>query len=1173
MAAAQLATVLNHLRQLAEVRRADALGDAELLARFVARHDEAAFAALLQRHGPMVMGVCRRILRDAHDAEDAFQATFLVLVRKAGSIGKGASLGYWLYEVAYRTALRAKLGAARRRQRERRAQEMTDTDPLTDSGWEELRPLLDEELHRLPEKYREPFVLCYLQGKTHGEAAEQLGWPKGTVSGRLARARDVLRARLARHGVTLTAGLLVTALVRGASAAVPRRLLGATLKAALRFASGRAADGFPSVEAVTLAKGVLQGMSTNKLKLALAVLLTVGLLGGGAVGSSRQAGDPKAPPAAKAAVEAAPLPEGATARMGTADFRHGDRIFFIAYTADGKQLITASRDQTVRLWDAATGKEIRRFDRSPRPGEKEDPAEGAFRMPMGIGPDPSSTFLVALAPDGKTLAATRGATLILWDVASGKELRRLSGPHPGVSSALGFAESGKKLVLAVGDSAHIWETGTGKRLKGDNKPGRWIRAAGVLVLRGESVLSPDGNLLARPHADPANGAFSVKLTEVATGKELPEIPFERSVASAMTFAPDGKRLAWATSAGAVQLWDLAARKVAVELPGGGRFGDRVSSLAFSADGKTLAVNRTDGRIEVWDVATRKRRVQLGESEPPTQMDAFLILTALARPVEAAFSPDGKTLAFCNGSAVRLLDVAAGKAVGPGEAGHRDAVSSLGLLADGKTLATHARGDAVLLWDVVTGKQLRRVHVPGGPAEAALSPDGAILATLAAGPAVVLYEAATGKELRRLQAKGQRINALAFSPDGKTLAVRTGTERIQLWDVATGKPLRALGEEPEPGLRQAVVLRGVVGTMTRDLAFSPDGRLLAAGGGQNQIRLWDTASGRKLRELTLTDGQVVKHFAFAPDGRSLAAVNLDGTATLFETTTGEKRHQFGKPDGAGVRPSPVRFFPPGGMAGSEPASPFRVNFSPDGRLLAVASEGPAMRLWDVRTGKEVKQLRGHQGGVVSLAFARDGKRLISGSLDTTALVWDTATLVAGAEPPRGGELPEGEAKQLWADLAANDAGRSFEALRRLGGAPNAAAALLRGRLQPRVAPEAKQVARLLDDLNSKSFAARKKATEELEKVGELVEAELRAALAKAGSVEVRHRLERLLKRLDEKALPVETLRDIRAVEVLEYAGTAEARRLLRDLAGGAPTSRLTREARAALQRLERRPSPR
>jgi RNA polymerase sigma factor (sigma-70 family) len=235
MATAQLRTIVQHLRRLADTHRAAGLGDAQLLEAFVRRRDEAAFAALLCRHAPLVYGVCRRVLGNEQDAEDAFQATFLVLVRKAGSIRAGESCGCWLYEIAYRTALRARAAAHKRRARERQARAMSEASPKSPPETPRVDPLLDEELNRLPEQYRRPLVLCYLEGKTHAEAAEQLGWPKGTVSGRLARARDLLRRRLSQRGVALTAAALAAALARDAAAAVPAPLLDATLRAGIVY--------------------------------------------------------------------------------------------------------------------------------------------------------------------------------------------------------------------------------------------------------------------------------------------------------------------------------------------------------------------------------------------------------------------------------------------------------------------------------------------------------------------------------------------------------------------------------------------------------------------------------------------------------------------------------------------------------------------------------------------------------------------------------------------------------------------------------------------------------------------------------------------------------------------------------------------------------------------------
>lgn len=201
---------------------------------------ETAFRALVVRHGPMVLGVCRHILNQQQDAEDAFQATFVVLARKAGSIQDRRVLGRWLYEVAYRIAVRAKTTAMKRRTLERQVTEMSVTAPESEAGWNELKPVIHEEVSRLPEKYRTPVILCYLEGKTNEEVAQLLSWPVGTVKGRLSRARELLRARLTRRGLVLSAAFLLTALSRESVFAevVPPYLIDSSVQAAMQYARG-----------------------------------------------------------------------------------------------------------------------------------------------------------------------------------------------------------------------------------------------------------------------------------------------------------------------------------------------------------------------------------------------------------------------------------------------------------------------------------------------------------------------------------------------------------------------------------------------------------------------------------------------------------------------------------------------------------------------------------------------------------------------------------------------------------------------------------------------------------------------------------------------------------------------------------------------------------------------
>jgi RNA polymerase sigma factor (sigma-70 family) len=256
------------------------LTDAQLLDRFLSERDEGAFDVLVHRHGPMVLGVCRRVLADAHDADDAFQATFLILVRRAGSIRRRELVGSWLYGVAYRAALEARM--ARRRSRERQLHPMPEPMAPAASSDEDARSVLDEEIERLPERFRVPVVLCDVQGRTRREAAQLLGVPEGTVSGRLTTARRKLAQRLRRRGIVLSAAALAALLAKNtAAAAVPAPLAAATLNAMRAIAAGPAPiAGVVSAKVAALTEGVFKTMLLARLKSVLLVLLVAAALGG-----------------------------------------------------------------------------------------------------------------------------------------------------------------------------------------------------------------------------------------------------------------------------------------------------------------------------------------------------------------------------------------------------------------------------------------------------------------------------------------------------------------------------------------------------------------------------------------------------------------------------------------------------------------------------------------------------------------------------------------------------------------------------------------------------------------------------------------------------------------------------------------------------------------------------
>jgi WD40 repeat protein len=947
--------------------------------------------------------------------------------------------------------------------------------------WCDLGSLLDEALSRLADKYRVVIVLCDLEGKTRKEAARQLGCPEGTVAGRLARARAMLAKRLAQRGVTMSGGALAAALAeQAASAGAPNSVVEATIRAASLFAKGKAAaNGVISVKVAALTQGMLKAMLYSKLRTAALVVLILGIVATGAlfmhaavsVGADATRKEPQTNRRGDA------LPPGAVARLGTVQLRTRGGSPWILYRASpgiaflpGDKDVMALGGGIVDFLDVATGNATRCLEKPPW------------------------KWVYSLSPDGKTVLGYVGnGEAHLWEATTGKELCQLTTKEGWLESAV-FSGDGRTLVAANKPQGEvfIWEVPGGKEIR------RFKELHGVIAVG----VAADGKILAT--ADWASSS-TIRIRETTTGKELGNFEANGQIHQ-LTFSADGKTLAAVEpcdGASNVHLWDVAGGKLRRSLP----MKEFLEGAAFSPDGKLLATAHRES-FHVWDQATGERLKRFEGN------GCFAI--------DLAFSSDGKMLATAGDSAVRLWDVTTGKEITVSGVGHLGTVETLSFQANGKTLVSVGADHTLRRWESATGKLVDRFPIAGQTRSPHCFALGTGLLALGVEKEVIVYDVNTGKELRRFSYPA-RVRHAALTPDGKALAVFVGGEdqTLRLVDPATGK-VRLKRQSPD---------------VVQSLAMSPDGSVLAAGLANGTCLLLDCLTNKEIRRLPVSE--TVTTFTFSLDSKTLATAEANGVMRLWETATGKERAQL--PD----RNCDV------------------MTFSPDGRVLAIVDRLGAIRLCVTATGKELRALSGHRNAITCLSFSPDGKRLASGSRDTTVLIWDVSGLPKSQEVD--GELGRRQLEALWTDLAGDDAVRAYKAVHRLAGVPGQTVSFLKEHLRPVPMLEPKKVARLLADLDSDEFTVREKATAELDKLGGAVEPSLRAALEQKLPLEAERRVRRLLARWDRPFSDGERLHEIRALEVLEQIGNAEARKLLTVLSLGAPGTRLTLDARASLDR--------
>lgn len=1132
-----LAALVAHCRKLAGCKHTS---DAELLRRFVEQREAAAFEELLERYAPMVWGVCRRILPNEADCEDALQAAFVSLFRQAGSIDPNRPLGAWLHTIAVRTAAKARSRIHRLPTSAATPEQATHGDIADELGTRELFRVVDEEIVRLPALLREPFVLCCLEGRTRDEAAAALHCSVSAIKRRLERSRNLLRKRLERRGFGLPAAFLVLGLTGG------------QVQAALRAKAFQCVFGsVPSaVAALVPAAGV---PLASKLALTAMSLVVVGALSFGAFHVLQTEPPQETPTKAKEIASPSPsaektqsqvdgygdpLPPGAIRRFGTLRFRHPE-IAGLAFTPDGNRLIAGSGRHPLWVFDGATGQRLR-----------------------VVGKDSSNNIHgFALSPDGKRVACC-GSDVFVWDIETGQLVRECKcGPCESVA----FSPDGKKLVAVKQFRAEVVvvEVGTGKHL------GEWTIKEGSPLQFGFGSLtfSQDGKFLAgcvtesheeRPFIHRAISShvwvFDSSSWEKVRVLDLP------SVSLACAFQPGTGRLATLGRDGILRFWDVRTGKEVQHLPATKGGGHDFSYLPFSADGTRCAVVTDQGKcLSVLDTKDGRviRRIE-GEE--------------IRMWRDIALSSDGKTLASATGwesPCVRVWDVASG-VERLADAGHRAVLTAFSLFADGRTLVSRDEDGKQIHWNLRTAKAMSRTAVARDEGGELIWNGDFTQMTLRGSRWRVVYRHEAPRQIeiwsldrvkmiRKLTWQGYNGPTVGLSPDGAQLAIAEKSAngnncKVMVWEPEREETPRTLPGSPK---------------ICWDFLFSHDGKRLITRSGYYPVHskdagavwIWDIAQERLVRKL-VTDGVPTQLRLTADDQVLLAGIGggKDATIRAWDMVTGKELARSVDPslkplDEINYSARPVI----SGLA-----------VSADDRFVAAVSswgDVSALSVWETGTSKIVRAFApvSPRNNVKAMLFSRDGRSLFVANSDATILEWDVSGRSASGRRQPAGETPnQDRLNALWKKLAETP-DQAYPAAWEMLDHPAESLSFLVGKLAPVKSEEEKRVRRLLSRLDSESFAEREQAGKELLALGKQWLPLLRQESKNGRSLEARKRLEGIMESLNGVPTP-DQLRLLRAVAVLEWSNQPQAAAHLRRLAGGAPNASLTQGAKAALLRL-------